>query len=744
MPVVQSHNILEAKSKVLPLFMGSPRQRARWLGMTQAFFTVPSFAAAPEFTNNFLAIPFLASYTCIKTLTMEEGIKMQKKRFISLLLILTLALPLIPAVRAAETTAPAQTTEPAQAPTEETQAETEPVLVAEPAAVTAAFLLQPKTLTLTIFTDPKDPSSILSSKEGDPRIYTLFPGRYFYTAVCDGYAPVMDGVLEITESRDPLFFDITLEAIPEEADHYTVTFDPSGGACSVTTAQVQPDGSIGALPIPSREGFSFAGWYQGACYCDPVQEDTLIHGDQTLVAQWSKNENDGVPVRFEPNGGTLPTPLFTAQAQRVNSGSTLSVYDFGGVTVSPKDSRRTMAVAADGRALGAELAVPQDGMLIDSRTDPVTGRPTAGTAFVEAIPDGAYIGFDYESRIISVYDSRDGLLAHHCRVTAGNPYGPLPTPTREGFTFLGWYTAPVGGSPVREQSFYSGSGSPVLYAHWQSECSHVYTSQRQEATCQKPLSILYTCSKCGDAFEISLGQGWSQWSPTRPWNIPETLLEASTEYRFQCLETTESQQSTLPGWQLDSTETVWGSYGAWSGWSLTPAASTDAIQVDTAPLYRYHCFVCGNCQARNPYPGACGCDGEGSTYRELWSIVSHAGSGGEPLPESERYLAASGLTGGDVWYFSAGNLNDTALGTPDANGESPVIRLGYRTRSRAKTTRYRFCRWSDWSDWSQEAPADSPGLRTESRTVYRFYSGPLEAHAYENGACTVCGGKEPS
>jgi len=669
---------------------------------------------------------------------------MQRKHFISLLLILALAVPLIPSVWAAETTAPAQTTEPTQASTEETQAETEPTQVTEPTAVTAAFLCQPKELTLTIFTDPKDATTILASKQDDPRIYSLFPGQYFYTATCDGYAPVMDGVLEITESRDPLFFDIVLEAIPEEPDpdHYTVTFDPCSGTCAVTAARVKPDGPVGPLPIPSREGYTFAGWYQGTCYCDPVQEDTLIHSDQVLLAQWAKTENDGVAVTFEPNGGSLPQPLFTAQALQVNTGSSLSVYDWSGASVSAKDSRLTMAVASDGRAMGAELTVPQGGLLIDSRTDPATGRPTAGTAFVESIPDGAYIGFDYETRTICVYDSRDGLLANHCRVTAGRPYGPLPTPTREGYTFTGWYTSPLGGSPVIGQTIYSGADSPVLYAHWQSACSHVYTSQRQEATCQKPLSLRYSCSNCGDAFEISLGQGWSQWSSTRLWNIPQTLLETRTEYRYQCRETTESEKSTLPGWQLYATQPGWSSYGPWSGWSLTPAAGTDAIQVDTAPMYRYRCFICAWCHARSPYPGACGCAASGSTCQELWSPVPYAQCPASAVPEHASYLATTSLPGGQIWYFAAGNLNDTALGTPDANGESPVIYLGYRTRSRVKTTRYHFCRWGSWSDWSTEAPANSSSVRTESRTVYRSYSGPLGAHTYEDGVCTVCGGKE--
>lgn len=43
-------------------------------------------------------------------------------------------------------------------------------------------------------------------------------------------------------------------------------------------------------------------------------------------------------------------------------------------------------------------------------------------------------------------------------------YGYLPTPTRSGYTFLGWYTAANGGSMVTTGS--TATVSRTLYAHW--------------------------------------------------------------------------------------------------------------------------------------------------------------------------------------------------------------------------------------------------------------------------------------
>ena len=51
-------------------------------------------------------------------------------------------------------------------------------------------------------------------------------------------------------------------------------------------------------------------------------------------------------------------------------------------------------------------------------------------------------------------------------VTNGSTYGTLPTPTRSGYTFNGWYTATSGGSKVTSSSTVNLNGNQTLYARW--------------------------------------------------------------------------------------------------------------------------------------------------------------------------------------------------------------------------------------------------------------------------------------
>lgn len=51
-------------------------------------------------------------------------------------------------------------------------------------------------------------------------------------------------------------------------------------------------------------------------------------------------------------------------------------------------------------------------------------------------------------------------------VTYGKAYGALPTPTRTGYRFSGWYTAKTGGSKIANSTTVDNSAGSTLYAHW--------------------------------------------------------------------------------------------------------------------------------------------------------------------------------------------------------------------------------------------------------------------------------------
>lgn len=65
------------------------------------------------------------------------------------------------------------------------------------------------------------------------------------------------------------------------------------------------------------------------------------------------------------------------------------------------------------------------------------------------------------------FDSNGGRVSQaSTAVTIGKKYGPLPTPTRTGYSFDGWYTKEIGGTKVTETTYVGTNPPATLYAHW--------------------------------------------------------------------------------------------------------------------------------------------------------------------------------------------------------------------------------------------------------------------------------------
>lgn len=61
-------------------------------------------------------------------------------------------------------------------------------------------------------------------------------------------------------------------------------------------------------------------------------------------------------------------------------------------------------------------------------------------------------------------------------VVYGQTYGELPTPTRTGYAFLGWFTDPSAGNQVSSATTVSLEANQTLYAHWMKTAIPVYAN----------------------------------------------------------------------------------------------------------------------------------------------------------------------------------------------------------------------------------------------------------------------------
>lgn len=141
------------------------------------------------------------------------------------------------------------------------------------------------------------------------------------------------------------------------------------------------------------------------------------------------------PVTFNPNGGTVST-----KSKNVTIGKTYGTlptptrtgYDFDGWYTRESSGTKVTANTSVG-------------------TDP---------------PTTLYAHWKGKTYTVT-FDANGGTVGMKSRTaTYGSEYPALPAPTREGYSFDGWYTQKTGGTKVDENTTVTTAANHTLYAHW--------------------------------------------------------------------------------------------------------------------------------------------------------------------------------------------------------------------------------------------------------------------------------------
>jgi len=111
-----------------------------------------------------------------------------------------------------------------------------------------------------------------------------------------------------------------------------------------------------------------------------------------------------------------------------------------------------------------------DGLLSVSDTLYTTSTTIVGKQYMNCsniveIEDSAFDGTQHTCQV--TFNGNGGTISSadaQRTLTIGKTYGTLPTPTRTGYDFTGWYTAVSGGTKVTADS--TCSGTTTLYAQW--------------------------------------------------------------------------------------------------------------------------------------------------------------------------------------------------------------------------------------------------------------------------------------
>lgn len=209
---------------------------------------------------------------------------------------------------------------------------------------------------------------------------------------------------------------------------YTVSYNMTNGG-NVDHDSDTYEGTALILPTPTNGPKpTFEGWFtaaSGGSKIGGAGDNYTPKASITLYAQWSTN----IPITFDANGGTCSTSSLT--------------YD--GVTpiTLPTATR-------DGYQFNGWFTAKSDGTKIGN----------AGGSYTPSEADTLYAQW---TGYTVTYNANGGSVSP----LSANGIVTLPTPTRTGYTFNGWYTAASGGSKIGNGGApYTPTADIPLHAQW--------------------------------------------------------------------------------------------------------------------------------------------------------------------------------------------------------------------------------------------------------------------------------------
>jgi len=266
----------------------------------------------------------------------------------------------------------------------------------------------------------------------------IFDGWYSSSSVSGGtyYGAGGDSYtfdIERRRDRESVWITGFVESMVARWIKGVISFDANGGTLLQTEITVHPNMSQITLPVPTRDGYVFNGWYSsvsdGERYGDGGYRYTFS-GSLTMYAQWTEL----FVITFDANGGLV---------------SPVSLTEISGTEITLPTPTRSGYVFNGWYSSASERERYGDGG--DSYT--VSGSLTMYAQWTEGV--------------VITFDANGGSVSTTYLTVLPGTEITLPTSTRSTWEFAGWYSSTSGGTLYggRGDSYIADS-SLTMYAQW--------------------------------------------------------------------------------------------------------------------------------------------------------------------------------------------------------------------------------------------------------------------------------------
>lgn len=213
---------------------------------------------------------------------------------------------------------------------------------------------------------------------------------------------------------------------------YTLNLYKGEGTLAKDKMDVYYEQPYGELPKPTREDYDFLGWYAEPSFNTQVNEKTKhnIIGEGTVYAKYIYNI---YTLTYDKNGGELDET-----SKEIVKGK---IY---GDLPTPTKENYKFAGWYDSATGGTKVT-----------SSTVLGEYENKTIFAQWTPDEYPINFK---------DENDNKVLNSGSIKFEQPYGALPTPSKEGYNFDGWFSDKTWGEKITSATMCNEPGEVTVYA----------------------------------------------------------------------------------------------------------------------------------------------------------------------------------------------------------------------------------------------------------------------------------------
>lgn len=291
----------------------------------------------------------------------------------------------------------------------------------------------------------------------------------------------------------------------------TVTFNSNGGT-NVSSRKVKKGSPVGTLPTTTKGTDFLDGWYTALTGGVRVTEGTTVTGNVTYYARWT----EGVYVTYNGNGGTVNANNQVTYQTHHKKGSAVATLPSaarthytlngwftaatGGTRVTaPVTVNQTVTYYAQWLTNKYTVTFKDGSTTVNSRqidynvgvgTLPTINKTgytfngwytlqTGGTKVTTTTKVTGNITYyaQWLSDLVVTFNPNGGQAPSFATkyVAIGDVLGNLPTSTRVGYTFNGWFTLATGGTKVTTAT--KVTSNITYYAQWIADLTVVFESQ---------------------------------------------------------------------------------------------------------------------------------------------------------------------------------------------------------------------------------------------------------------------------